>query len=567
MRQTGYPSIDKPWEKYYSIEAITSPLPEKTIYNYIRELNADNMNHVAFNYYGKNYSYGNFFSLVDEVASSLHELGVKSGDAVTVIMINSPETISLMFAINKIGAVANMVYGSGSIPEIEKAIKDVDSRIVFTLDIFQDKIVEISAHLPVQKVIVSRITDSMSAKMKIGAFFSRGSKLHLPSDSLFINWNTFLKLSTHSSPTAINHQAPAMITYTGGTTGGSKGVILSNYAIIAVAQQFIDIGIDLRRESSWVQVLPLFIAYGVTCSLMVPMMVGMKTIIRLPMAESLTAICKKFHPNHIMYGPAYWERMADENAKIDLSYLIEPISGGDTLKPSVEEKINNYLKRCGSRYPLMNGYGMTEVGAGVAVNNLTAHKLGTVGIPWPKSTISAFDIDSGIELPYGQLGEICIHTPSTMMGYVNNKEETDNIIRIHEDSLRWVHSGDYGYIDEDGYVYILGRLKRYMLCISNGVQKKVFSLDIEKVLLKHPVIENCAVVPMPDKQINQVPVAYIITKKGVQYDDKLLTDIQQYCIKNLEMVYRPVKYVFIEKFPLTKVGKVDYQELERRVSV
>lgn len=560
---TGYPSIDKPWLKYYSEEAINAPLPECTIYERIKDCNIDNLDRVALNYYGKNMTYKAFFALIERVASSLENIGVKERDIVTVCMINSPETIVLMFALNKIGAIANMVYGADTPADIKRHINNADSSFVFVLDLFQDKILSIINETKVKTVVVANLLQGMSFINRTGATLIKKMKsLPLPDDKRFLSWKQFIKQGNGSSVTTHNPDAPAFITYTGGTTGGSKGVILSNKAVIAVAQQYIIGERELHRDSKWIQVLPLFIAYGVTCSLMIPLTVGMTLIVRIPMADSIAQLCKKFKPNHVMYGPAFWEAFADDNANLDLSYFIAPITGGDTLPEKVEHKINAYLEKCGSRYKLMNGYGMTEVGAAVSVNYRHAYEFGSVGAPFVKNIVSAFDVETGKELPVGQEGELCINTPSTMIGYLNNDEETNNILRLHDDGLIWVHSGDLGYISENGFIHISGRLKRYMLCIANGIQKKVFSLDIEKVLVKHPAVEKCVVVPVNDKQINQAPVAFIVLANAKKDQRAIESELRLFANQNLEQVYRPKQYFFVQKFPLTKIGKVDYRALE-----
>ena len=447
---TGYPSIDKPWLKYYSEEVINTPLPESTIYEHIINCNADNLDRVALNYYGNNMTYKTFFMAIEQVASALERLGIKQNDIVTVCMINSPETIVLMFALNKIGAIANMIYGADTPAEIKRHINDAGSSYVFILDMFQGKILDIINDTKIKKVIVANLLQGMSFINRAGAAILKKMKpLPMPNDSRFMNWKQFLKLSNGKSTTTRDPDAPAFITYTGGTTGGSKGVLLSNKAVIAVAQQYILGERELYRKSKWIQVLPLFIAYGVTCSLMIPLTVGMTLIVRIPMADSIAQLCKKFKPNHVMYGPAFWEAFADDNEDLDLSYFIAPITGGDTLPEKVEKKIDAYLEKCGSPYKLMNGYGMTEVGAAVSVNYRHAYEFGSVGAPFVKDVVSAFDVDTGKELPFGQEGEICINTPSTMIGYLNKPEETDNILRRHEDGLLWVHSGDLGYFSEN----------------------------------------------------------------------------------------------------------------------
>lgn len=561
---TGYPSIDRPWLKFYTEEAIKTPLPECTIYERITNCNADNLGRIALNYYGNNYTYKAFFDAIDQAASALESLGVRQNDIVTVCMINTPETIVLMFALNKIGAIANMVYGADAPAEIKRNINNAGSAYVFVLDIFQEKILSILGDTQVKKVIAANLVQGMSLANRIGAAVLKKMKpLPVPNDGRFMSWKQFLKLGNGNSSTSHDPEAPAFITYTGGTTGGSKGVLLSNKAVIAVAQQYIIGERNLSRKSKWIQVLPLFIAYGVTCSLMIPLTVGMTLIVRIPMADSIAQLCKKFKPNHVMYGPAFWEAFADDNEELDLSYFISPISGGDTLSEKVERKINAYIEKCGSPYKLMNGYGMTEVGAAVSVNYRHAYEFGSVGAPFVKDIVSAFDVETGEELPIGQEGEICINAPSTMIGYLNDPDETDNILRRHKDGLLWVHSGDLGYISENGFIHISGRLKRYMLCIANGVQKKVFSLDIEKVLLKHPEVEKCAVVPIDDETVNQAPVAFIVLSDLNTDQSAAETALSEYAEQNLEPICRPRKYFFVPKYPLTKVGKVDYRALER----
>lgn len=548
-KSTGYPSIDKPWLKYYSQEAIEIPLPNCTMYEFIFRNNEDNFNRIAVNYYGTTVTYGQMFQEISYLAGTLEKEGIKEGDIVTVCMINSPETVFLLFALNKIGAVANMVCGLNSCQELEKCITDVNSKIVFTLDSFQAKFEQIMDKTQIEKVVVCNA-------------FKDAKTLPLPTDLRFIAWERFFEEKVESVQNCHKAEAPAVITYTGGTTGGSKGALFSSKSIIVNAQQYVVGECRLKRDNVWVQVMPLFIAYGMTFSLMVPLIVGMTIVIRTPMKDSISEICQKFKPNHIAYGPAYWEAFADEGKDIDLSYLTTPITGGDILNAAIEAKINEYLKKQGSKSPLLNGYGMTEANVAVSVNYQHAYELGSVGIPFVKNIVSAFDLETGKELKYGQKGEICIQTPSMMLGYVNNQDETDNVIKKHEDGKLWIHSGDFGYISENGFVYISGRLKRYMLYIANGIQKKIYSLDIEKVLLSHPKVDKCAVVPIHNEVTFQVAVAFIILRNGCCSETDI-EDIKKYANHNLQGGYQPVQYIIIGKFPLTKVGKVDYLALEK----
>lgn len=557
---TGYPSIDKPWLKYYSEEAINTPLPQCTMYELIYNRNQDNLDRVALDYYGTKMTYAQMFQEIAHVACTLESSGVKKGDIVTICMMNSLETILLLFALNKIGAVANMVYGSSTPEELKKCILDTKSTLVFTLDIFQEKFLEFADTTEIRQMVVTCLSRSMTPLEKAAVGPMGLDQFSLPNHPKFFTWEQFFLPNNGNAAVCHDTEAAAVITYTGGTTGGSKGVILSNRAVVAVAVQYAEDG--LRRESTWVQSLPLFVAYGVTGSLMTPLAVGMTLIVRLTMTDSILDLCKTFRPNHILYGPVQWEMLSDSNENLDLSYLVAPISGGDTLSPAVETKVNEFLQKNGCHYPIMNGYGMTEVGAAVAVNYQRAHKLGSVGIPFVKNVIAAFDTESGKELKYGQEGELCICTPSMMTEYISNPEETDNIIRRHEDGKLWVHSGDLGYISEDGFVHISGRLKRYMLCIAENVQKKVYSLDVEKVLLQYPKVSKCAVVPVASEKTFQAPAAFVVLKQEYEAQE-IESELKSFCEGNLPTVYQPVRYIFVDKFPLTKVGKVDYRALEK----
>lgn len=566
-KHTGYPSVDRPWLQYYPEEAANAELPACTMYEYILERNQDNLNQVAMNYYGADTTYGEMFKTIDHMASVLEAEGVHEGEVVTIGMVNAPDTVCLLFALNKLGAVANMVYGTGTTTELKKQILDTKSTLVFTLDMYQEKFQTIADETGLNKVIVSNLTEEMSSVNRMGARLLKGmAPLPLPEDPRFYSWKHFFAGKHSDSHTCHDPDAPAVITYTGGTTGGSKGAVLSNRAVISVPHQVILRG-DVRRDQLWMQVLPLFIAYGVTSSLLVPLAVGSKQVIRIPMTESIAEFYRAFHPAIIVYSPAYWEKFADDNEDLDLSHLLLPTSGGDALRPSVEEKINNYLKSHGCPNPIMNGYGMTEVGAAVAVSfSRRTYRPGSSGVPFVKTIIAAFDPDTNKELPFGEEGEICIQAPSTMLGYVNAPNETAAILQRHNDGKLWVHSGDLGYIDEDGFLFISGRMKRYFMYVHDGVHKKIFSLDIEKVILQCPMVDNCAVVPIANEETLQVPVAYVILKKDAFATSEVEMELRSFIEERLDGGYRPVQYFFVEKFPLTRIGKVDYRALEQKAN-
>ncbi len=559
---TGYPSIDKPWLKYYSEEAINADIPNETLYESLKNCNQDNLKNIALEYYGNKISYENLLHNIDKVAASLTQYGVKKGDVVTVCALNSPETIYLLYGINKIGAIANMVSGLSDPEDLVKYINDTNSKLLVTLDNFQEKIVSILDCISVEKVVVINITESMGFTMRLAARHLKGMKpKELPNNYRFIRWKEFVSNTTQSDSVG-NAKDVAVITYTGGTTGGSKGVMLSSYALISTAYQYILCNTGLGRNQTWLQFFPLFIAYGIGPSLHLPLMAGLKLIVRIPMADRLSDILKKYKPNHVLSGPAMWTQLAEDGIDMDLSFLMEPASGGDKLPIHLEEKVNEYFAKQGSEYPLMNGYGLTEVGAGVSINFKKAHCLGSVGIPFCKNIITAFDLESGEELSYGEEGEICIFTPSLMNGYVNCENE---MVRVHGDGRKWLHSGDLGYVSEEGFIFITGRLKRYFLYMANGECKKVFSADIEKVILTHPLVENCAVIPISHKSKNQVAKAYIKLKDKETNTTIAEQELRKFCISKMSERFQPEKYEFVQSYPMTKIGKIDYRALEEEI--
>ena len=235
----------------------------------------------------------------------------------------------------------------------------------------------------------------MSLLNRTGAkLLGKIKRISLSKDPRFISWKQFISYNNGQSKTVDDPTIPAFITYTGGTTGGSKGVVLNSAAILAVSEQYIIGDGNLNSSSTWMLVLPLFIAFGVIC-LSVPLMIGMTIIVRLPMSETIGEICKKFRPNYFIYSPAFWETFANKEEKMDLSFLVSPISGGDVLTNKAEKKINEYFKKCGCKTTIMNGYGMSEVCAAVSVNYGHIYEFGSVGVPFIKNIISAFDVDSG----------------------------------------------------------------------------------------------------------------------------------------------------------------------------
>lgn len=567
------PSIERPWLRYYSKEAVESKLPSTTIYRYLWENNQDNLNRVALNYFGKKITYGEVFTNINQVALSLQELGIEVGDIVTIAMPSTPEAIYLFYALSKIGAVANMVDPRTSEEGLHSYIEETQSKLLFTIDQAAFKFEGIKEKAYMKEVFVISPADSMPLGIHLGynakVFFDTWkSKLPNRKQLNFASWKDFLKVGKNSSETVeeaeYQKEQAVAIVHTGGTTGVAKGVKLSNDNINIAAFDCIQAGFDFKREHNWLNIMPPFIAYGIGNGLHLPLICGMEVIL-IPQfnPNEFDKLLLKYRPNHMVGVPSHYGSLLEsprlKNA--DLSYIIAPTVGGDAMLTELEEKVNKFLAAHGCTYKIVKGYGMTEVNAAVVacVSN-QCNELGSVGIPFPHSVVSIFDPDTGNELSYGEIGEIQIQTPNMMLGYYNNPLEEAKIKKVHEDGKVWIHSGDLGYMDKEGNLFIQGRMKN-MIIRHDGF--KIYPKVIEDVVALHPDVASCMVIGIDDLEHAQgkLPKVFVTLKAGVT-NQNIEADLEILCKKKLAEYCQPVAYEVRNVLPLTPIGKLDYHTLE-----
>lgn len=565
---TGFPSIDKPWMKYYSEKAKNAKLPECTIYKYLWDNNKDYLDNTALNYYGRKISYGEMFANINKAAKAFYALGVRAGDIVVMTAVTTPETVYSFYGLNRLGAISNMVDPRTSEEGIMEYIKEVNAECVLTIDAALPKIKKAVMGTSVKKIIVVSPADSLPQPKK--AAFILSNKIKGTTPKLFnhcICWKAFIEFGNNEKPVYSSYKKDSccVIVHTGGTTGSPKGVMLSNENINVSAFQGFTCGFDFRREHSWLNIMPPFIAYGLCNGLHMPLFIGMEVVL-IPAFDpsKYDRLLTKYKPNHIVGVPSHYGGLSASKklSNADLSYLITPIIGGDSINVELEKDTNSFLNRHGCKTLISKGYGMTEVCAAVTACSTNAcNKLGSVGIPLPLSTVSIFDTETRQELTLGQIGEVCMNTPNTMLGYYKRTKETDEILMVHEDGMIWVHSGDLGYIDEDGCLFIEGRLKR-MIIRYDGF--KVFPLHIEKTVIKCNNIISCCVVGIkdPDHIQGKLPKVYSVLKDKSADKGKIKAELELLCRRELPEYAQPVDFAFIDELPLTPIGKVDYRALE-----
>lgn len=570
--KTGFPSIDRPWLNFYSPEALNVRLPECTIYEYICEKNKNNHKSPAINYFGKRISYGKMFSRIEQAASSFSALGVEAGELVSLCMLTMPETVYSIYGLNKIGAVCNMIEPRTNPDLIKKRINDCNSRILLVVDVFLPKILEIADDTPLEKIIVVPIMGSMPLATATAFKIAKGKMLiKAPNDKRFLYWNSFIKSGINHASTAKPYvkNSPAAIIYTGGTTGISKGALLSNDCFTAMAAEAYYDAPTLFTGKRFLEIMPPFIAYGLIFGHFIPFCAGLENcMIPVFNPKKLSDYLLKYKANHVIGVPSFFETLAkDRKVKNkDLSFIISCITGGDKMLLETEREINRFFKDHGCKNKIMKGYGMTEMGSAATFTvSDECNVEGSVGITSQHNNVKVIDSETGEELKYNQKGELCLTGPTMMLGYYNNDKETNNVMRKHDDGKTWIHTGDIGYITEDGIIYIVDRIKR-MIIRPDG--HNVWPSMIENVITKHPAVDDCVVVglPNPTEANGKIPTAFIIAKPGIETNDALAIEIDEFSKKHLPERDVAMKYYFCDSFPMTLLGKVDYRSLEKKYS-
>lgn len=557
-------SSEKIWMKYYSKEASEAVLPKATIYGYLKQLHQHHLNSTAIHYYGTNITYQTLFNMIDDCANSFAALGVKQGDMVSLLTVAVPESIAALYALNKLGATANTIDPRMDVESIKKMITESGSEIMISIDVAFPKVQKIIKEINQKKIIVNSPATSLPLIKKIAMKLS--SRTNIPFSENIINWKTFLDYGKGFTAVEAPYVGDAVvsITYTGGTTGFPKGVMLTNDSMNAVSLNFQHAGLAVKPGERFLGIIPMFTSYGMVCGLHMPLTLGL-VLVPIPkfIPTDYGKLVKQFRPNHMISTPAFYEILMNskEMRDFDLSFLITMGSGGDTMNDGLEEKLDNFMKSHNIRYPLAQGYGMSEVSAAASFCVNDIFKSGSVGIPSVMTVVSIFDPETGEELGYNEEGEICITGPSMMKGYYHRPEETDYVMRKHADGQIWVHSGDVGMIDEDGFLFIKGRIKR-MITRFDG--HKVFPVIIESLVTKREEVRNCSVIGVDDRDRSQgqYPLVLVELVEGTD-KEKACREIFAECMERLEERGKPVAVLAVDEIPLTGAGKNDYRALEK----
>ena len=564
-------SVEKPWLRYYEEDAINAKVPQETIYEHIRKHNDSAVyNDTAINYFDRKISYRELFENIDQTAGAFSKLGIKKGDYVGVCSVTIPEMAYCIYGLNKIGAAAITLDPRRNAEEIKTTMDNGGCRILVILDVAYKFHKQEIMTWNLDKIIILSAKDSMPVFTRIVSRFKMPTlKIEEEQQELIWNWKTFISTGEGVATIAEDFEpnTTAAVTLTGGTTGAPKGVMLSNEGFNAIALDFANCGVPYTREHRFMDIIPAFSSYGIAASLHMPLSLGLE-IVMIPLfnSDKVGHYFKKYKPSHTLMVPAHYEKLMNskEMRNFDLSFLKTAGSGGDTMNVGLETKLNEFLKEHGCEYPLSQGYGMSEMSSAVSCCCNGIFKSQSVGYPLLKSTVAVFKPGTTEELEYGKEGELCMTGPANMLGYLNDKEESEKVLIKHPDGNTWVHSGDIGYIDEEGFVFIKGRIKR-MITKFDG--HKLFPAYIEGLLAQNEEVLSCAVVGVKDATHAQgeIPVAVVQLKSEASKDDTYRDLLER--IKKMEERGRPDDIVFTDDMPHTSMGKIDYSKVAEEMNL
>ena len=567
---TGYPSIDKPWLKYYSEEAIDAPLPECTMYELLLQNNKDHLADIAINYYGRKFTYDQLFDGIEKAAKAFSVLGVQKGEIVVVCTVNTPEMVYALYALNRLGAIANMVDPRTNVDGIHEYIFESDARFVMTIDLAYPAIVKAAKETSVQKIIVVSPADSLPPVTKV--LYNLKSKAPKLGDESLV-WKDFIVLGTGATPEYVPYvkDVCCVMAHTGGTTGSPKSVMLSNDNINAVTHCYRYLGIPFERKHRYFNDLPPFIMYGLCLATHTTLSYGLEVIL-YPIFDS-----KDFPKQFVKYKPHHFSALVDHlkylandrrTKNMDMSFLISPGVGGDAVECELEKEVNKYLMEHNCDYEVCKGYGMTELAATAVITFKGANAIGSVGVPLIANTIKIVDTETLKELGYGQTGEIWISGPSVMLGYYQKPEETAEIIVTDENCVRWVRTGDLGHITKDGLLFHEGRIRRIYMTAHEGQPAKIFPMLVEGALKKSAFVNECSVVGRKRKGSDYYEaVAFIVKKDSAQSNAHIIEELKAICAENVPTYMLPTEYYFIDELPHTPIGKVDFRALEKEAQL
>lgn len=560
---TGYPSIDKPWLKYYS-DGFPS-VPKCTIWRNIYDNNKDYPNDIALMYYGRKITYEKLFQNVETAKRAFITAGVKRGDNVAFLMLSCPEMVYAILALNQLGAVANMVNPTFTAEQMRDRINDSEANIILILDQLYDRLTPVISEICPKKRVIVPLTDSMPYPTKIAAQIKMNKRIPVGSNQLL--WKNFIENGAHCSvdiPDEYIDNTPAIMVYSSGSTGASKGIVLVNDGINHTIAEFDRSEHGFTRQLRFLHMGAPWLSTMMVICLLMPLKKGMIVILEpLFTEEQFLNGMYKYHPNATLTTVSHW-LYAINSPKLqhsDLSELVFPLTGGEKVISKNEKRIVSFFEEHGCNSKLYVGYGMCELGSGVASNSRNHVKIGSVGYPIGGVSIAAFDINTNQELKTNERGEIRVLTPTLMKEYYKRPDATAEFFWKDQDGRTWGRTGDIGYVDEDGFIYIQGRATDTFK-LNDG--KVHYCFDVEDIILTQDGVDQCEVVAIPNSDGYDDLHCFVVKEAKSTISDSALVDgLRTYCREALSADEVPKTIRVLNKFPIKPSGKRDMDALRK----
>jgi long-chain acyl-CoA synthetase len=552
----------KPWLKFYGAIPEHIDYPRVTMYEALMQTVARCPDVIAYDFFGYTSTYRQFGAEIDRCADALAALGLKQGDRITISMPTCPQGIICFYAANRLGAVASMIHPLSPAKEIEFYLNTAKSRFALTIDAFYGKFKEAQANTDLQTLILARIPDYLPLIKKIGFNLTKGRKIPpVPQDKMVVWWSDLMRGTYPKAPKAtMGTDEMAVILYSGGTTGVPKGIMLSNFNFISEGMQVSTWG-SIGGGDSILAIMPIFHGFGLGVCVNAAFMGGGKSILVPQFTPEIVAdLINKKRPSLVVGVPTLFEALSSNPVfrKTDLSCLKATFSGADTLPRPVKERFEAVVKERGGNVQLLEGYGLTEAVTAIMATPLGQYREGSVGIPFPDMSAKIVPIGTMDEAPVGEEGEICVSGPAVMLGYLDQPGETAQTLRRHADGKIWLHTGDIGTMDADGFFYF--RLRQKRMIKSSGMN--VYPAQVEDILYRHPAVLSACVIGVPDEKQVQRVKGFVVLKDKAKAGPEMEKALVAHCQEHLIRWSCPREIEFRDTLPCTLVGKVAFNALE-----
>ena len=559
-------NIDAPWLGLYGNVPHSLDYPDCSMAKLVLKAAEGFPDSTALVFFGCKQNYAKFSEELHLCARGLRAIGVDIGDRVTICMPNTPQAVIMFYALNLIGAVANMVHPLSAEEELVRYLSDSRSIAILTLDQFADKIEDILPRTQVKTLILSGIEDGLRGIKKPLYRLTKGRKIiRRPSGGKLLRYTDLLVRGRYYDgeyEADKGGQDVAAIMYSGGTSGTTKGILLTNLNFNALAMQTIAAGDCVIQGHTMLAIMPVFHGFGLGVCIHTALIVACSAILVPQFSiQTYASLLKKHKPHYIAGVPTLYEALLrlESISDIDLSQLKGVFCGGDSLTIELKRKIDAFLLEHGASVQVREGYGLTECVTASCLTPRDFHREGSIGIPYPDTFYKIVRQGTRESLPYGEEGEIVLTGPTVMKCYDGNEEETAAALQTHSDGRTWLHTGDLGIMDADGFIYFRQRLKR--IIISSGYS--IYPSQLENAIEAHEKVLISCVIGVPDEYRIRRLKAFIVLRDGQEPTDEIKESIILHCRKHIAKYAMPKEFEYRESLPRTLVGKVAYLELEK----